>query len=164
MKPISKEQFLSSVSTDQLRSASIFGAISQQAIDFLVSEANLFTAQKGDYLFHYGDRGDSFFIIAKGSVDFYKHHEGHSRLTRTAEFGNELGFVSMIALHDRAGEAVAREDSLIIEITSDLFSKLHAQYSFDFGIISLNLSRDMARTLRKLGNDLVVLAHPEASN
>lgn len=164
MKPISKEKFLSSVSSEQLRSASIFGAISEEAIDFLITEANLFAAKKGDSLFRYGDRGDSFFIIAKGSVDFYKHHEGHSRLTRTAEFGNELGFVSMIALHDRAGEAVAREDSLIMEITSDLFSKLHAQYSFDFGIISLNLSRDMARTLRKLGNDLVVLAHPETSN
>lgn len=164
MKPISKEKFLSTVSSEQLRSASIFGAISEEAINFLITEANLFAAKKGDYLFRYGDRGDSFFIIAKGSVDFYKHHEGHSHLTRTAEFGNELGFVSMIALHDRAGEAVARESSLIMEITSDLFSKLHAQYSFDFGIISLNLSRDMARTLRKLGNDLVVLAHPHRSN
>ena len=164
MKPISAEQFHNIVSTDQLRSASIFGAISEDAIEFLITQSNRFEAQKGDHLFRYGDPGDSFYIIAKGSVDFYKHHEGKSRLTRTAEFGNELGFVSMIALHDRAGEAIAREESVVLEITSEVFSKLHAEYSFDFGIITLNLSRDMARTLRKLGNDLVVLANPKQSD
>lgn len=159
MKSISGIQFLSRITTDTLRSASIFGAISEPAIKFIIHHANRFEVDTGEHLFHVGDSGDSFFIVACGSVDFYKHHNGQKRLTRNVPFGSEIGFVSMIALHNRTGEAIAHEPSLLLEVTSDVFSQLHEEYPFDFGIITLNLSRDMARTLRKFGNDLVVLGN-----
>jgi len=61
----------------------------------------------------------------------------------------------MIALHDRVGNVYAKEDSLLLEISSQLFSDFHDHYPFDFGILLMNLSRDMARTIREISNTLV---------
>jgi len=61
----------------------------------------------------------------------------------------------MIALHDRVGRAVAREDSVLLEISSDVFGELHRAYPLDFGLLTLNLARDMARVIRKLSDALV---------
>jgi len=61
----------------------------------------------------------------------------------------------MIALHDKVGKAIAKENSIVLEITSHLFSDFHDDHAFDFGILLMNLSRDMARSLRVLGNALV---------
>lgn len=155
MKQITTAAFTRQVPLETLRTASILGAISSDAIAFMLEEGTLLMLEKGETLFNFGDKGSSFFIVAQGTIDFYKHHQGKRAQTRSAAFGNELGFVSMIALHDRTGEAVAYENSLLIEISCDVFARLHEEYPFDFGIITLNLARDMARTLRKLGNDLV---------
>ena len=155
MTPISKAEFIQLVPLEQLRSASILGAISEDAIEFLLERGCIHRVQKREKIFGYGDRGNTFYIVGQGQIDFYKHHNGESLLTREATFGNELGFVSMIALHDRTGEAYAHEDSLLIEISSDVFASFHEEFPFDFGIITLNLARDMARTLRSLANSLV---------
>ncbi len=63
------------------------------------------------------------------------------------------GDLSFVKLH--AGYAVANCNSRVLEITSTLFALIHQNYPFDFGIISLNLARDMARNIRKLSNALV---------
>lgn len=158
MHPISSSEFLRQVPVAALKEGSIFGAFSDAAILYLIENGILLSAERGDMVFDYGDRGDSFFIICKGSVDFFKHHEGACMKTRTVRFGEELGFVSMIALHDHTGQAVVQEDTILLKVSSALFSDLHRDHPSDFGIITLNLARDMARTLRKLSNDLVKLS------
>jgi hypothetical protein len=39
----------------------------------------------------------------------------------------------------------------VLEVNSDLFGLLQVDYPQDFGILLLNLSREMARTLRQMG-------------
>jgi hypothetical protein len=50
----------------------------------------------------------------------------------------------------------------MLQISSDLFYELHLELPFDFGILMLNLSRDMARTISVLISHLVEasLSHP----
>lgn len=149
------DQVNSEVNADVLKNGSLFGALSEQAINFLLDQGEICPVKAGERIFECGDKGDNFYIVCKGSIDFHKQHEGECVHTRSAGFGEELGFVAMIALHDHAGFAVASEDSIVLKISSVLFRKLHKQYPFDFGILSLNLARDMARTIRKLSNTLV---------
>ena len=137
MTPISKAEFIQLVPLEQLRSASILGAISEDAIEFLLERGCIHRVQKREKIFGYGDRGNTFYIVGQGQIDFYKHHNGESLLTREATFGNELGFVSMIALHDRTGEAYAHEDSLLIEISSDVFASFHEEFPFDLKNVQL---------------------------
>lgn len=155
MKRIDHEELVKNITVEQLSDGSIFGAISKEAIEFLVETGNVISLTEGEQLFHLGDPGDHFFIILQGAVDFVKHHKGKSFPTRTAECGEALGFVSMIALHGHTGDAIALEDSLVLEITSQLYGELHEKHPSDFGIMTLNLARDMARTIRKLNNMIV---------
>lgn len=155
MREISPAEFAEKIPPEELHSGPIFGAISSDAIRFLINNGKLFTVPKGDHVFRYGDKGDHFFIVCKGHIDFLKHHEGEVLHTRCIGFGEELGFVPMIALHNHTGEAIAGEESILLEVSSALFSELHEKYPFDFGVITLNLARDMARVIRKLSNALV---------
>ena len=139
----------------ELSGGSLFGALSGDATRFLLDNGVLWQAGTSDTVFEYGDRGDSFFIVCLGALDFYKEREGQRFLTRTVEFGGEVGFVAMIALHDHVGRAVATEPTLLLEVNSHLFSQLHEAFPLDFGLMTLNLARDMARVIRKLGDTLV---------
>ncbi|MEH6579863.1 MAG: cyclic nucleotide-binding domain-containing protein [Amphritea sp.] len=155
MQQISVSDFKQQITPEQLRSGSLFGALSEEGIQFLLNNGKLHYASAATKVFNYGDRGDSFFIVCKGCLSFIKQHDGELYHTRDINFGEESGFVAMIALHDHAGYAVAKEDSLLLEVPSAVFSELHEKYPFDFGVITLNLARDMARTIRKLSNALV---------
>jgi CRP-like cAMP-binding protein len=155
VQALSVSQFERVVDPDSLGSGSVFGAISREARRFLVDEGKLFSVAKGDTVFDFGDPGKSFFIVCSGSLDFFKDKDGDRYLTRTIGYGEEIGFVAMIALHDHVGKAVAREDSVILEVSSALFARLHENYPMDFGVLTLNLARDMARVVRKLSDRLV---------
>jgi CRP-like cAMP-binding protein len=151
--PVDKSKY--DLSMPRLKTASIFGALSEPAIQYLIQNGVLKPYFKNDEIFSYGEKGGHFHIVLDGYLDFYKHHNHKNTLTRTIRFGEVIGFVSMIALHDRVGSLYAHEDCLLLEISSNLFSDFHDNYPFDFGILLMNLSRDMARTIRTLSNALV---------
>lgn len=155
MRKVSAQEVIKELGPKGLQESSIFGAISKNATLFLLENGKVYRVNKTDLIFNSGDPGNSFFVVCKGSVDFFKQHKGNFTYTRTAAFGEEVGFVAMIALHEHVGKAVAREDGIVLEISSALFSRLHDEYPFDFGIMILNLARDMARIIRKLSNILV---------
>jgi len=155
MEPVSFTSLREELDPDWLQSGSIFGAISRDAIEFLLQNGRVFRVRKGEEVFAAGTPGDSFFIVCQGALDFYKQHRGEHAYTRTAEPGGEVGFVAMIALHEHVGKAVAREDSIVLEIPCALFAELHEKHPFDFGIMTLNLARDLARIVRKLSDILV---------
>jgi len=139
---------------ENLQECSVFGAFSLDAIRYLLQAGKVYRLSRNDLLFECGERGDSFFVVLDGSVDYFAWHFGDYSYTRTAGFGDEIGYVAMIALQDRAGKAVAREDSLVLEISANLFGELHDRYPFDFGLIVLNLARNMARLIRALSQSL----------
>lgn len=144
------------ITPKRLKEGSIFGALSEDAIQYLLQNGIIHVADKGDEIFHYNDKGESFYAVLHGSLDFFKQHQHKVLHTRDVEFGEAIGFVSMVALHGRVGTAYAKEDSLLLEVTSTLFSDFHDAYPFDFGILLMNLARDMARNIRELSNALVL--------
>ncbi len=155
MNTVSAQTSQYNISPSHLKGGSIFGALSDASIQFLTEQGTLHAVSKGEEIFSYGSKGDSFHTVLHGKLDFYKQHGDNKCRTRTICFGEAIGFVSMIALHERVGSLYALEDSLLLEISSQLFSDFHDQYPFDFGILLMNLSRDMARTIRVLSNALV---------
>jgi CRP-like cAMP-binding protein len=163
MEKLSVEQFSEILDPAGLNEGSIFGALSEDATRFLLDNGLIFSVAAGEVVFSAGDSGDSFFVVCEGALDFYKHHEGRRVNTRSVGHGGELGFVAMIALQPHSGDAIAATDSILLEISSLLFSKLHEQYPQDFGLITLNLSRDMARVINQLGNALVETIAPADS-
>lgn len=139
---------------DTLKTGSIFGALSASAIDYLVGRGKLVHLEKDEVLFNDGDKGDSFYIIITGTLCYYQDNETNTSLIRKVSFGQALGYVTMISLSPRNGYAKADDDTVILEVDYNVFGEFHDHFAFDFGILIMNLSRDMARNIQILSRTL----------
>lgn len=155
MERITTQTLLTSCELSQLANASVFGALPESAIRWLLDHGVIRRFNAADELFSPAQPGNSFHIILQGSVAYYKFHDGRYAYIRTFNPGEQIGFVSMIALHDRVGRAEACEAVISLEIDSDTFHDFHLSQPMEFGILMMNLAREMARTLRKTNNILV---------
>ncbi|GGB86956.1 hypothetical protein GCM10011352_11040 [Marinobacterium zhoushanense] len=145
MQQIDSNSLLLDLSIDYLKGGSSFGALSDAAIKELIVKGCVYALKEGDTLFEAGDPGDSFFIVLKGCLTYFRQVNGLREHIRDYYFGEEIGFVSLIALTERLGTAYANSDSLVLEISSDLFYALHCEMPLDFGVLMMNLSRELAR-------------------
>lgn len=155
MQLLTAKQLLQRYSPEYFKEASTFGALTTETVLWLIENGRIYSLDTDETLFEIDERGDNFFIILKGSFAYYKCHLQNYAFIRDYKVGEEIGFMSMIALHNRVGTAVANEDSLILEISADQFQQLHDIAPTDFGLLMMNLAREMARSLRK-GDNLVV--------
>lgn len=142
------------LSIESLKTGSIFGALSASAIEYLIRAGSLNCYEKGEFIYQNDDRGDSFYIIIDGTFDYFIDSETSSSLIRRLTFGEALGYVSMVALSTRQGYTVAASKGALLEVNSQVFAEFHDRFSFDFGILILNLSRDMARNIQVLARTL----------
>jgi signal-transduction protein with cAMP-binding, CBS, and nucleotidyltransferase domain len=155
MERIDFDKFIESIALQDMLRGSVFGALSEQAVHFLLERGELYGVKAGDTVFEYGDASDCFYVVCKGSLDFFKQHDDKLRHIRVVNFGEETGFVPMIALHKQSGSAIAREDSIVLQVSSILYAELHQEFALDFGLLTLNLAREMARVIDKMGEALV---------
>jgi CRP-like cAMP-binding protein len=142
------------LTADTLKTGSIFGALSASAIDYLVNRGKMIHLEQGEQLFSDGDKGDSFFIIIEGTLSYYREKNNASSLIRQVTFGQALGYVTMVSLSARNGYAIADTDAVLLEIDYSAFGEFHDRFAFDFGILILNLSRDMARNIQILSQTI----------
>ena len=149
MRNLMANELIEEFGMDYFKSASTLGALSNTAITYLLEKGTLFQLNKGDQLFAYDSPGDNFFVVLKGTIQFYKPGKHQSTHIRDYLFGQEIGSVAMIGLHNRSGDAFAGEDSIALKVSCSLFQSLHETFPTDFGILLLNLSREMARRLRE---------------
>lgn len=154
MQTLDGKQLIEQPGMDALRQISVFGALSPQAVEFLLTRGRVLGLDEGEILYEPGDRGDCFYVVLQGALSFYQQHEGRLAHVRDVLVGEEMGFCAMIALHDRVGRPVVASRCLVLEVSSALFFDLHESYPTDFGLLLLNLARGMARTLRDV-SDLV---------
>jgi CRP-like cAMP-binding protein len=137
---------------------STFGALPDTTVQRLLTEGQVWQLDKSDVLFRAGDSVNSFFVVISGNLAAYICDEDQHAFTRHHGAGEEVGFVAMIGLHERIGTMVATEETLMVEITADQFLELHMSEPEAFGLLLLNLSREMARSIRKLNNVIVQMS------
>lgn len=159
MKILDGQRVLADRGLDDFKRGSSFGALSDEAIRFLLTRGRVVSLADKEELFRHGDAGDSLFIVLEGALDYFRKSDepgdDSEILIRTVGFGEQLGYVSMIGLFQRIGFGRGHGEAVVLQLTSDLFYELHLELPFDFGILMLNLSRDMARTIRKITDHLV---------
>ena len=155
MRKLELEEISTRCTPELLSTGSVFGAISVEATRFLLENGTIYQVAAGESVFGCGDRGTSFFVVCEGELAYFKRHKGHETMTRRVAFGEEVGFVAMIGLHDHLGHADALEDSVVLEIDAALFGDLHQHFPLDFGLMLMNLARELARTVRKLSDTIV---------
>ena len=155
MQSLSTEQVLETRPLSSLSNASVLGALPETSIRWLLDKGKIRAMEEGESLFSQGEPGNSFHVILQGQVSYHKYHDGRYAYIREYRVGEQIGFMSLIGLHDRVGRADCHADTIALEIDSTVFQAFHKERPAEFGILMINLSREMARTLRSVDNLLV---------
>ena len=75
MELMSTEQLLRNYELSSLTNASVFGALPEITILWLLQYGKIYFLTKGENLFTQGRHGDSFYVILVGQTSYYKFHE-----------------------------------------------------------------------------------------
>jgi signal-transduction protein with cAMP-binding, CBS, and nucleotidyltransferase domain len=136
--------------TDFCRELSMFGALTQDCLEFLLQEGNIYQCEQGYTLFSPGEDSNSFYVVLNGRVGFSRAKGDKKIYIRSFESGEQIGFVGMIGLHERRGFAVAEEPAYLLEISSTLFHQVCEKFPSDFVVFLINITREMSREINHL--------------
>jgi signal-transduction protein with cAMP-binding, CBS, and nucleotidyltransferase domain len=135
-----------------LNELSTFGALSNGVIVKLLHEGVIRYYQKGEYVTRLDQVAEDFQVVLSGCVAYYRRFEGRDVLTRQFRQGEQVGFDLMIGLLNHNGTDVAQQESLVLDISRGQFFKLHVDFPADFGLLMINLARELAREIEILEN------------
>ena len=158
MQTVALERLLENYSKEYFRELATFGALSDETIRWLLTEGCILKLDKGDTLYQAGNQVQAFYVILCGQLSLFMPHGDELVLTCHYGVGEQIGFSAMIALHKRYNTAIADRDSFVLEIPVDRFHELHIRSAQEFGVLLLNLSREMARTIASMGDQIEQLS------
>ena len=96
MQTLNATQLIELLGIDYFKEGSTFGALSDEAIRYLLEKGQILQLDKGEQLFAYGDPGDSFYVVLQGSVQFMKPRQNEFTHIRDYVFGQEIGKLSIL--------------------------------------------------------------------
>jgi sulfate permease, SulP family len=110
----------------------------------------------GDIICREGDEGDRMWLLAKGSVSVrleLADGRGHRRIASLAR-GTTLGEMALVESSRRSATVVADEPVVCYELPRSGFDRLLADHPVIATKLMGNLSRELARRLRKTSEEL----------
>jgi signal-transduction protein with cAMP-binding, CBS, and nucleotidyltransferase domain len=152
MKIVSADDVIKTLGFEYLRELSTFGALSDAIIANLLRNGVIRHYRKGEYISRMQEVAEDFQVVLSGRVAFYRHFSDCDVLTRCFGQGEQMGFDQMIGLLTQNGTDVAMEESLVLDISNRQFSRLHIEFPADFGLLMINLARELAREIEILEN------------
>jgi len=150
MEILDADETIENLGLPRLRELSTFGALCDEVIVDLLTNGVVKRYTRGEYISRLDQVASEFEVVLQGRFAFYKHGEDSDVLTRYFCAGEQMGFDLMIGLISHNGIDVAVEESLILDISSEQFYNLHVSFPADFGLLMINLSRELAREIAML--------------
>ncbi|MGB5330505.1 MAG: cyclic nucleotide-binding domain-containing protein [Gammaproteobacteria bacterium] len=150
MDILNADEVVETLGLAYLRELSTFGALSDEVITDMLTSGVIKRFEKGEYVVRINQIAAEFKVVLRGRFAFYKHGEDCDVLTRYFCQGEQMDFDLMIGLIPHNGIDVATEESIVLDIGSDQFYNLHVNYPADFGLLMINLSRELAREIAML--------------
>jgi CRP-like cAMP-binding protein len=131
-----------------LQSMPFFGAIKDSSVALILSQSKTLEVAAGDLFFSQGDQGDSLYLLEKGRVVIFKHHNEKEFVLRYAEDGDCFGDLALIDFTLRSASVRAISECTAIKIPSSALHSLYQQDNEQFLIIQMNMAREVSRRLR----------------
>lgn len=150
MEILEASELIEKLGLPYFRELSTFGALSDEVIVDLLTHGTITHFEKGEYLARYSGAATKFHVVLQGKVAYYRHCAGQDVLTRYFRPGEQMGFDLMIGLMPYNGTDVSVEDSQILAISKAQFYDLHVNYPADFGLLMINLARELSREIAML--------------
>jgi CRP-like cAMP-binding protein len=139
-----------------LRDIDFLAGIDDAGLDRLGAFLTRRDFAQGDTICSEGEEGDRMWLLAKGSVSvrlMLGDGKGYRRITSLAR-GTTLGEMALVELARRSATVVADEPVICYELRREDFERLVADEPQLATKLLANLSRELARRLRKTSDDL----------
>jgi CRP-like cAMP-binding protein len=137
------------VDPSELRNVALFGALSDDALEHLVSTLNVVQPNSGDVLFNEGESAGDMYVVLDGEIEVLKRsRQGSDSRVAMLGPGDWFGEMSIVDVQPRSATVRAIAPSRLLRITA---KDLDALYRFDlkaYSLIVLNLARELSRRLR----------------
>ncbi len=104
--------------------------------------------QKGSYILHEGDSGDTMYIVRSGKVRVFKGHDDRETTLAILGPGEFFGEMALIGAYPRSASASAEEDATCTVIDRQTFNALISDP------IVFDIMRRMAERIRQLDEAL----------
>ena len=152
MEVLGAAEVIENLGLAYFRELSTFGALSDEMIVDMMSKGTIRRFRKGEYIARYGEVANEFQVVLQGRMAFYKHSDVCDVLCRYFSAGEQMGFDLMIGVIQHNGTDVATEDSVILDVDSEQFYELLIDYPEEFGLLMINLTRELSREISLLEN------------
>ena len=126
----------------------VFGALSADALDFLLQRSIKATRSQGDCFFREGDQAQSLYILESGRIAVLKQWQDQEYLLRHLEPGQCFGEMALMDMFPRSATTLALADSAALKIESNTILELYGRDLEQFTLLQMNLGREVSRRLR----------------
>ena len=116
-----------------------------------MQKADRRTVGAGEVILREGEMGNRLFIIASGTVRVCKR-AGQSDEVTLATLGplDFFGEMCILEAQPRSATVVAQRETSLLSIPAGAFYQLFHEMPTQYGILLLNIARDLSRRLRAL--------------
>ncbi len=137
------------VTVAQLRDVGLFGALSDEFLEHLISTLAAHRVQAGETIFREGDPAREMYVVLDGEIEVLKKSR-RGRETRVAILGPNdcFGEMSIIDMQPRSATVRALGPARLLRITTEEMDALYRHDLKSYTLIVLNLARDLSRRLR----------------
>lgn len=129
----------------------IFGGLSPEALEILTARGRQFTEPAGTVILREGESSRTFYLIGDGSVRVCKNFgkPDEVELARLGR-GEFIGEMCILETLPRSASVQTVTDCVFFTLSSMDFLHLYQEMPKEYGILVLNLARDLSRRLRHL--------------
>lgn len=132
-----------------LQQMPIFGAIDDEALQFLLDPVPSVTVAKGAFFFRERDAADGMYVLESGRVAVFKEWDGRELLLHHFEGGDCFGEMALLDLFPRSASVRAEADCRAIALAPAHLYRLYEHDPKPFALIQMNIAREMSRRLRE---------------
>ena len=134
-----------------INSVSIFAGLDDSALDILLSKAEESFVPSGHVIVREGEEGNRFFLIESGMVRVCKHYEESEEVEfAVLTEGDFFGEMCILETLPRAATVQALTDATLYSVSSMAFLQLYDTLPKQYGVLLLNIARDLSRRIRRL--------------
>jgi CRP/FNR family transcriptional regulator, cyclic AMP receptor protein len=137
------------IAAAELRNIGLFGALSDDVLEYLASVLTVEVPPAGATLFREGEDANAMFVVINGEVEVLKKSK-RAVEARVAVLGpgDWFGEMSIVDIQPRSATVRALAPSRLLRVTSADLDALYRHDLRSYAIIILNLARELSRRLR----------------
>jgi CRP-like cAMP-binding protein len=137
------------VQSSELRNIGLFGALSDEVLDYLCGMLTVQAPDAGDTLFREGDEARAMFVVLNGEVEVLKRsRNGIDARVAVLGPGDWFGEMGVVDIQPRSATVRALAPSRLVKFTAQDMDALYRHDLRSYSIVILNLARELSRRLR----------------